>query len=335
MILLTGGAGYIGSHIFVELVNSGHNVIAIDNFSNSSRKVKDRISELTQKETVIYDIDVRDYDKLDELFSRYEIDAVIHLAGKKAVGESVSQPLVYYDNNVNGSLILLEVMAKHNVKKIVFSSSATVYLPDEKNSINEGQALSISSPYGRSKLIVEDIMNDLYDSDPQWCITILRYFNPVGAHQSGRLGESPIGVPNNLFPYILKVATGMLPHVNIFGDDYNTIDGTGVRDYIHVLDLAHGHLKALEKLDNQTGVSIYNLGTGVGYSVLEVISTFEKVIGESIPYEIVVRRKGDVGSCFANPVKAQQNLSWYSKNNLIQMCEDAWRWQVLNPKGYE
>jgi UDP-glucose 4-epimerase len=333
-ILVTGGAGYIGSHTCVELLNEGYDIIVVDNFSNSKEESLKRVEEITNKKIKFYKADILDRLSLEEIFSKNKIDAVIHFAGLKAVGESVSKPLWYYYNNVAGTVVLCEVMQKFQVKKMVFSSSATVYGNPEKTPICEDFPLWATNPYGRSKLMIEDILRDLYVSDNTWSISILRYFNPVGAHKSGKIGEDPEGIPNNLTPYITQVAVGKLSEVKVFGNDYQTVDGTGVRDYIHVVDLAKGHLKALERVVGRSGVDEYNLGTGNGSSVLQIISAFEKACGKKIPFSIIDRRPGDVAVSFADPSKAEKELGWKAICGIEEMCEDSWRWQLNNPKGY-
>lgn len=334
-ILVTGGAGYIGSHTSVQLLEAGYEIVIVDNLCNSSAEAVRRIAELSGKEPVFYEKDLRDEDAMEEIFSAHKIDAVIHFAGLKAVGESVAKPLEYYENNLGSTLTLCKIMAKHNVKKLVFSSSATVYGKPETVPIREDFPLSCTNPYGQTKLMIETILQDLYVSDNQWDIALLRYFNPVGAHKSGMLGEDPKGIPNNLVPYISQVAIGKLDHLSVFGDDYDTPDGTGVRDYIHVEDLATGHLKALEKLQNHVGVVIYNLGTGQGYSVLDMVKAFEKACGKPVPYQISPRRPGDIAACYADPAKARDELGFTAVRGLDEMCEDTWRWQQKNPNGYE
>lgn len=334
-ILVTGGAGYIGSHTCVELLNSGYDIVVVDNFSNSKPEALARVRGITGKDFKSYEVDLLDGERLERVFLENNIEAVIHFAGLKAVGESVSIPLKYYHNNITGTLILCEVMQKHGVKKIVFSSSATVYGVPEKVPMSEDQSLGATNPYGRTKLMIEEIMRDLYVSDPEWSIALLRYFNPIGAHHSGRIGEDPNGIPNNLMPYITQVAAGKLKQLSVFGSDYDTPDGTGVRDYIHVVDLAEGHLKALEKIMSTQGVEAYNLGTGQGYSVLEVVDAFEKASGKKIPYIQVDRRPGDIASCYADPAKAKRELGWEAKKGIEEMCADSWRWQSMNPLGYE
>jgi len=333
-VLVTGGAGYIGSHTCVELLNNGHDVIIVDNLSNSKPEVINRIKELTGKDFKFYKADILNKKEIDKIFKENNIEAVIHFAGLKAVGESVELPLKYYYNNVTGTLVLCEVMQKHNVKKMVFSSSATVYGKPKTVPIIEDFPLSATNPYGRTKLMIEQILRDVYVSDNDWSIALLRYFNPIGAHESGRIGEDPNGIPNNLMPYITQVAIGKKERLNVFGDDYDTHDGTGVRDYIHVVDLAKGHLKALEKVMSTKGVEAYNLGTGVGYSVLDVVRNFEKVTGKKIPYVITSRRPGDIDKCYADPTKACKELGWKAEKTLEDMCKDAWNWQRNNPDGY-
>lgn len=334
-ILVTGGAGFIASHTNVELLNAGYEVVIVDNLINSSKKSIDRVEELTGKKITFYEEDLLNEKALDDIFDKEKIDSVIHFAALKAVGESCEIPLRYFDNNLTGTLNLLKVMEKHNVKSLVFSSSATVYGKPKTVPIKEDFPLSVSNPYGRTKLIIEDMLRDIYKSDNGWNIAILRYFNPIGAHESGRIGENPNGIPNNLLPYIAKVAAGQLECVNVFGDDYDTPDGTGVRDYIHISDLADGHIKALQKLSEHPGLVTYNLGTGVGYSVLEIIKSFEKACGKKIPYKIAPRRAGDIDMCYADPLKAKEELGWEAARGIDKMCEDAWRWQVQNPNGYE
>jgi len=334
-ILVTGGAGYIGSHTCVELLDAGHEVVVVDNLSNSSFTALERVQELTGKVLTFIHADLRDKPAMEEIFREYPVEAVIHFAGLKAVGESVEKPLEYYENNVGGTLNLLHAMRGAGVKAIVFSSSATVYGDPESLPIREDFPLSATNPYGRSKLIIEEMLRDLHRSDPAWDIAILRYFNPVGAHPSGRIGESPNDIPNNLMPYISQVAVGRLEKLSVFGDDYPTPDGTGVRDYIHVVDLALGHLKALEKLASHPGLVTYNLGTGQGYSVLEMVEAFGRASGRDIPYEITARRPGDIAACWADPSLAEKELDWKAERGLEEMCEDTWRWQRNNPAGYE
>lgn len=333
-VLVTGGAGYIGSHTCVELLNAGHDVVVADNLCNSHPESLRRVEQIAARSVDFHRVDICDRDSLSVLFRDNKIDAVVHFAGLKAVGESVAHPLRYYHNNVHGTVTLCEVMAEHGVFDLVFSSSATVYGDPASVPISEDFPLSATNPYGRSKLMVEEILRDLYRSDQRWNTILLRYFNPVGAHISGRIGEDPNGIPNNLMPYITQVAVGKLEKLSVFGNDYNTPDGTGVRDYIHVVDLALGHLRALEKLASGPGAVAYNLGTGQGYSVLEMIAAFEKASGVTIPYEIVARRPGDVASCYAEPSFAARELHWKAERGIEQMAEDAWRWQRGNPQGY-
>ena len=326
-ILITGGAGYIGSHTCVELLAAGHNLVVIDNFSNSKPAVLGRVEQISGRPIPFMEVDIRDRGALRDVFRQHAIDAVIHFAGLKAVGESVSQPLRYYDNNISGSIALFEVMAESGVKTLVFSSSATVYGDPHSVPIREDFPLSATNPYGRSKLMLEEILRDLSRSDESWKIALLRYFNPVGAHESGIIGEDPNGIPNNLMPYITQVAVGKLPQLSVFGDDYPTPDGTGVRDYIHVVDLARGHLAALNALSGKPGVMTVNLGTGQGYSVLDVVHAFEKASDRQVPYRIVPRRAGDVAQCYADPTLAQELLGWRAERGLDEMCSDSWRWQ--------
>ncbi|MBM7690732.1 UDP-glucose 4-epimerase [Peribacillus deserti] len=334
-ILVTGGAGYIGSHAAVELLENGYNIVVLDNLSNSNMESINRVKELTGKDFPFYTDDLLDREALDNLFKKHDIEAVMHFAGLKAVGESVEIPLKYYHNNLTGTINLCEVMAKYNVKKLVFSSSATVYGLPESNPIDESFPLSATNPYGRTKLMIEEILQDVYVSDNSWRIALLRYFNPVGAHESGRIGEHPNGIPNNLTPYITQVAVGKREKLAVFGNDYETADGTGVRDYIHVTDLVKGHLKALEYLEKNEGVETFNLGTGTGYSVLDLVNTFSDVTNREIPYEVVGRRAGDIGVCYANPEKAEKMLGWRAEKTLTDMCRDSWKWQSDNPNGYE
>lgn len=333
-ILLTGGAGYIGTHIAVELLNDKHSVIVIDNFSNSSPEAIRRVEKIASKKLKLYQADVRDKTALSKLFSENQIDAVIHLAGLKAVGESVQKPLEYYDNNLNSSLVLLETMRQHSVNKLVFSSSATVYGVPETLPITEETpaGIGLTNPYGQTKFMIEQILHDTSTANPELEVTILRYFNPVGAHESGLIGEDPNGTPNNLLPYVSQVAVGKLETVGVFGDDYDTPDGTGVRDYIHVVDLAKGHIAALENI--KPGTATYNLGTGNGVSVLELIHAFSKATGKDIPYEIKPRRAGDIASCYADPSKAEQELNWKAEKSIEEATADAWNWQNNNPNGY-
>ncbi len=323
-ILVTGGTGYIGSHTCVELLESGYDVVIIDDLSNSKKEVKDYIEKITNKKIFFYENDVKDKDVLRKIFAEHKIDAIIHFAGYKAVGESVEKPIMYYRNNVDSTLSLLEVAQEFGVKKIVFSSSATVYGKPKTLPIKEDFPLSTTNPYGTTKLIIEGILRDLYKSDNDWSIAILRYFNPIGAHKSGLIGENPNGIPNNLMPYIIKVATGELPYLNVFGNDYDTHDGTGVRDYIHVVDLAKGHVKAIEKVMGKTGCDAYNLGTGKGYSVLDIVNTFIKVNKVNVPYKIKERRKGDIDACYADPTYAYEKLGWKAQKDINEMCLDAY-----------
>jgi UDP-glucose 4-epimerase len=333
-ILVTGGAGFIGSHTTVELLKAGHDVVVVDNFSNSKPEAVRRTEELGGRPFAFHRVDLLDRPALDDVFRRHPVEAVIHFAAFKAVGESVALPLKYYHNNVTGTLILCETMIAHGVKTMVFSSSATVYGDPTTVPVTEAAPLAGVNPYGQTKLIMEQVFRDLYRSDESWNIALLRYFNPVGAHESGRIGEDPNGIPTNLFPYITQVAVGKLPFVRVFGADYPTPDGTGVRDYIHVVDLAVGHLKALDKLAGRTGCTAYNLGTGQGSSVLEALHAFERASGRSIPYKILARRPGDAASCYCDPSLAERELGWKAERDLNAMCRDAWRWQAQNPQGY-
>ena len=333
-ILVTGGAGYIGSHTVVELLQRDYQVIVVDNLVNSSEESLRRIKLITGKDVKFYKLDIRDKDGLLKIFKENKIDAVIHFAGLKAVGESVRLPLEYYDNNIGGTLVLLEVMRECNVKTIIFSSSATVYGTPERLPLDESCHLSTTNPYGSTKLMIEGILQDVYKSDDSWNMIILRYFNPVGAHKSGLIGEDPKGIPNNLMPYVAQVASGKLEKIRVYGNDYPTKDGTGVRDYIHVVDLALGHIAAIEKCQTP-GIHIYNLGTGIGYSVLDMIHAFEKACGKKLPYEIVGRRPGDVASCYASSKKANEELGWHTLYDLEDMCASQWNWQKNNPNGYE
>jgi len=333
-ILVTGGAGYIGSHTCVELLNSGYEVIVVDNFSNSNSESIKRVQEITGKHLKFYEVDILEKVDLEKIFSENNIEVVIHFAGFKAANESMQIPISYYHNNITGALILCEVMRKYNVKKLVFSSSATVYGLAKSVPISEDFPLSATNPYGRTKLMIETILQDIYASDKQWSVAILRYFNPIGAHESGRLGEDPSGIPNNLMPFITQVAVGSREKLTIFGGDYDTHDGTGVRDYIHVVDIAKGHLKALENIIKTRGIEPYNLGTGVGYSVLDVVENFQKVTNKKIPYVIAERRMGDIAECYADPIKAKRILKWSAEKSIQDMCLDAWRFQVNNPNGY-
>lgn len=326
-VLLTGGAGYIGSHTAVELINAGYDIVIGDNYSNSKEDVLKRVEEIVSKKITAYNVDFTDYDAVDELFSKEDIDAVIHFAGLKAVGESCSIPLKYYKNNIDSTLVLLEVMKKHDVNNIVFSSSATVYGIPKEVPLREDMPTSCTNPYGWTKYMNEQILRDVANANPKMSVVLLRYFNPIGAHESGLIGEDPNGIPNNLMPYITQVATGKLPMLSVYGDDYNTKDGTGVRDYIHVVDLAKGHLKAIEYSFKNRGVDVFNLGTGKGYSVLDIIHAFEKANMVKVPYTIVERRPGDIDECYADPSKAEAVLGWRAEKTLEQMCEDSWRWQ--------
>lgn len=334
-ILVTGGAGYIGSHTCVELLNLGYEVVVVDNLCNSSEESLKRVEQITGKKPIFYQADLLDKEALEQIFAKEPVDAVIHFAGLKAVGESVAKPLEYYHNNITGTLILCDVMRNHGVKKIIFSSSATVYGDPAFVPITEdcpkGQ---ITNPYGQTKSMLEQILTDLHTADPEWSVILLRYFNPVGAHKSGLIGEDPAGIPNNLTPYITQVAVGKLKEVGVFGDDYDTPDGTGVRDYIHVVDLALGHVKALAKLQEDNRVRIYNLGTGHGYSVLQMVQAFSEASGKEIPYSIKPRRPGDIATCYADPALAKEELGWEAERGLKEMCEDGWRWQSGNPNGY-
>lgn len=334
-ILVTGGAGYIGSHTCVELLIKGHDVIVVDNFDNSSPESISRVEQITGKKVTLYEADVRDRTALEKIFKAHKIDWVIHFAGLKAVGESCAKPLEYYDNNLYGTLVLLETMRSHGCKRLVFSSSATVYGTPERLPLDENcRTGGTTNPYGASKYFQEIMLRDLYASDNEWTIALLRYFNPVGAHESGLIGEDPQGIPNNLTPYIAKVAIGELKEIGVFGNDYDTPDGTGVRDYIHVVDLALGHVAAIEKL-TEPGVYTYNLGTGVGYSVLDVIAAFDKACGKKLPYVIKPRRAGDIATCYADPGKAKRELGWEAKLGIDDMCASLWKWQSMNPKGYK
>ncbi|EEL42640.1 UDP-glucose 4-epimerase [Bacillus cereus Rock3-42] len=334
-ILITGGAGYIGSHTCVELLNNNYKIIVVDNLSNSSIESLNRVKEITGKQFEFYKENVLNREKMNEIFLENNIEAVIHFAGFKAVGESTTIPLTYYYNNIIGTIVLCDVMQKHNVKNFIFSSSATVYGIPKTSPITEEFPLSVTNPYGQTKLMIEQIMRDVAKADDEWSIALLRYFNPFGAHQSGRIGEDPNGIPNNLMPYVTQVAVGKLKELNIFGNDYPTKDGTGVRDYIHVVDLAKGHVKALEKVLKTKGIEAYNLGTGKGYSVLEMVKAFEKVSGKKIPYKVIGRRPGDVAICFADVSKAKRELGWEAEYGLEEMCVDSWRWQVNNKNGYQ
>lgn len=336
-ILVTGGAGFIGSHTCVELLNAGYEIVVVDNLYNSNEKSLDRVRELTGKDFAFYPFDIRDKENMRKIFEDHKIDACIHFAGLKAVGESVRKPLEYYDNNIGGTLALCEVMREYGCKKIVFSSSATVYGSSNVSPLKEDMKTGgTTNPYGTTKYMIEIILEDFHKGDNEWGVTLLRYFNPIGAHKSGRIGENPNGIPNNLMPYITQVAIGKLPYLNVFGDDYNTPDGTGVRDYIHVVDLALGHVKAVEKiLKDEPAVNVYNLGTGIGYSVLDIVKAFEQASGQKIEYKIAPRRPGDLDVCYSDASKAYNELGWKAERGLLEMCEDSWRWQSGNPNGFE
>lgn len=333
-ILVTGGCGYIGSHTVLELLNKNYEVVVVDNLSNSSKESLKRVQQITGKTVTFYQEDIRNVAALEQIFAAHQFDSVIHFAAFKAVGESCKVPLKYYDNNISGTVGLLQVMEKFNVKKIIFSSSATVYGSPERLPLDEDCRLSTTNPYGATKLMMENIMQDVYKADNEWNIILLRYFNPVGSHESGLIGEDPKGIPNNLMPYVAQVASGKLACINVFGNDYDTPDGTGVRDYIHVVDLALGHIAAIEEC-NTTGVHIYNLGTGQGYSVLDMIHAFEKACGKTLPYRICDRRPGDIAACYACPDKAEKELKWKAKFGIEEMCASQWKWQSGNPRGYE
>ena len=335
-ILVTGGIGFIGSHTVVELQNAGYDVVVLDNLCNAKEKVIDRIEAITGKKVPFYKADIRDREALNKIFESESIDSVIHFAGLKAVGESVQKPLEYYDNNIAGTLILLDVMRQHGCKNIIFSSSATVYGDPAFIPITEECPKgTCTNPYGWTKSMLEQIMSDMQKADPEWNVVLLRYFNPIGAHQSGTMGENPNGIPNNLMPYITQVAVGKREELGVFGDDYDTPDGTGVRDYIHVVDLAIGHVKALKKIEEKAGLKIYNLGTGVGYSVLDVVKNFEAASGVEIPYSIKPRRAGDIATCYSDATKAKEELGWTAQYGIKEMCADSWRWQKNNPNGYD
>ncbi len=335
-ILVTGGAGYIGSHTVVELQSAGYEVVVLDNLSNSSVKSLERVEKITGKKVPFYEADILDRDALNDIFDKESIDAVIHFAGLKAVGESVAKPWEYYTNNIAGTLILVDVMRQHGVKNMIFSSSATIYGDPAFVPITEECPKGIcTNPYGWTKSMLEQILSDMQKADPEWNMVLLRYFNPIGAHKSGTIGENPNGIPNNLMPYVTQVAVGKLKELGVFGDDYDTPDGTGVRDFIHVVDLALGHVKALKKIEEKAGLCIYNLGTGTGYSVLDMVKNFEAVNGVKIPYTIKPRRPGDIATCYADPAKAEAELGWKAQYGIKDMCEDAWRWQKNNPNGYD
>ena len=335
-ILVTGGVGFIGSHTVVELQNAGYDVVVLDNLCNANPKVLDRIEAITGKKVPFYKADIRDREALNEIFEKESIDSVIHFAGLKAVGESVQKPLEYYDNNIAGTLVLVDVMRQHGCKNIIFSSSATVYGDPAFVPITEECPKGVcTNPYGWTKSMLEQILSDIQKADNECNVVLLRYFNPIGAHKSGTIGENPNGIPNNLMPYITQVAVGKREELGVFGDDYDTPDGTGVRDYIHVVDLALGHVKALKKIEEKAGLKIYNLGTGCGYSVLDVVHNFEKASGVKIPYSIKPRRAGDIATCYADAAKAKEELGWEAQYGILEMCEDSWRWQKNNPNGYD
>ena len=334
-ILITGGAGYIGSHTMVEFLEAGRELVVVDNFLNSKPEALERVRRITGKDFKFYQVDLLDYDALDKVFEENDIDSCIHFAGLKAVGESCLKPLYYYHNNITGTLNLCNIMQKHGAKRIVFSSSATVYGNPASVPITEDFPLSTTNPYGETKLMIERILSDLYKSDNEWSVSILRYFNPIGAHKSGLIGEDPQGIPNNLLPYITQVASGRRECLSVFGNDYNTHDGTGVRDYIHVVDLAKAHLKAIERAETVTGVEHFNVGTGVGYSVLDIVKAYESATGIKINYKIAPRRPGDIDECYANPTKAYTVLGWKAENNIEDMCRDSYNWQLKNPNGYD
>ena len=335
-ILVTGGAGYIGSHTVVELYNAGYEAVIVDNLSNSSRESLKRVEELTGKQIKFYEADIRDRQAMDRVFEENKIDSVIHFAGLKAVGESTVKPIEYYDNNIGGTLTLVQSMRDHGVKNIVFSSSATVYGDPAFVPITEECPKGVcTNPYGWTKSMLEQILTDMQKADKEWNVILLRYFNPIGAHKSGRIGENPNGIPNNLMPYITQVAIGKLDHLSVFGNDYKTHDGTGVRDYIHVVDLALGHVKAIKKLEDNPGTRVYNLGTGVGYSVLDLVNAFEKVTGVKVPYVITARRPGDIDACYSDATRAKEELGWEAQYGIEDMCRDAWNWQSKNPNGFE
>ena len=335
-ILVTGGAGYIGSHTVVELQEAGYDVVVLDNLCNSSEKSLERVEAITGKKVKFYKADILDREALEDIFAKESIDSCIHFAGLKAVGESVAKPWEYYNNNITGTLVLVDVMRKHGVKNIIFSSSATVYGNPAFIPITEecpkGQC---TNPYGWTKSMLEQILSDLHVADPEWNIVLLRYFNPIGAHKSGTMGENPNGIPNNLMPYVTQVAVGKRPELGVFGNDYDTHDGTGVRDYIHVVDLAKGHVKALKKIEEKAGLKLYNLGTGKGYSVLDIVKNFEEATGVKVPYSIKPRRPGDIATCYSDASKAKEELGWVAENGIREMCEDSWRWQKNNPNGYD
>ena len=335
-ILVTGGAGFIGSHTCIELLNNGNEVVVVDNLYNASKKSLEVVERVTGKKVTFYEVDIRDEDKLNEVFEKEQnIFGVIHFAGLKAVGESCQIPLKYYDNNVAGTTTLCRVMEKNNCKNIIFSSSATVYGDPHALPIREDFPLSVTNPYGRTKLMLEEILGDIYKADNEWNVVLLRYFNPIGAHESGDLGEDPKGIPNNLLPYVMQVAVGKLEKVNVFGNDFDTHDGTGVRDYIHVVDLARGHVAALKKLEKGSGLTKYNLGTGIGYSVLDIVKSASAAVGRDLPYVIGPRRAGDIAACYADATKAKEELGWEALYDVKRMCEDSWRWQSKHPNGFD
>ena len=334
-ILVTGGAGFIGTHTVIELVNAGHEVVIVDNLVNSSKKSVEVVERIVGQKIPFYQVDIRDKKALLEIFKAEQPTGVIHSAALKAVGESTQIPLTYYENNITGTLTLLRVMEEVNCKNIIFSSSATVYGDPHTVPILEDFPLSVTNPYGRTKLMIEEMLTDIYKADSSWNVVLLRYFNPIGAHESGDLGENPNGIPNNLLPYVTQVAVGKLKEVQVFGNDYPTVDGTGVRDYIHVVDLAKGHVAALQKIEGTAGLNIYNLGTGKGYSVLEIIQNMEKAVGKPIPYKIVDRRPGDIATCYADSTKAKEELGWEAQFDITRMCQDAWHWQSKHPNGFD
>ena len=334
-ILVTGGAGFIGSHTLIELIAAGHNPVVVDNLSNASPEAIHRVEKIVGQPIPFYEVDIRDREGLEKVFSQHTFDCCIHFAGLKAVGESVQKPWEYYENNIGGTLVLVDVMRKHGVKNIIFSSSATVYgAPDTMPITEDCPKGSVTNPYGQTKSMLEQVLTDIQKADPQWNVVLLRYFNPIGAHKSGTIGEDPNGIPNNLMPYITQVAVGKLQQLGVFGNDYPTHDGTGVRDYIHVVDLAKGHVCALSAIEKKCGLAVYNLGTGQGYSVLDLVHAFEKATGVKVPYVIKPRRSGDVAECWSDPSKAARELGWKAQYGIEDMCEDAWRWQKNNPNGY-
>ena len=335
-ILVTGGAGFIGSHTLIELIAAGHNPVVVDNLSNASPEAIHRVEKIVGQPIPFYEVDIRDREGLEKVFAQHIFDCCIHFAGLKAVGESVQKPWEYYENNIGGTLVLVDVMRKHGLKNIIFSSSATVYGAPETMPITEDCPKgTVTNPYGQTKSMLEQVLTDIQKADPQWNVVLLRYFNPIGAHKSGTIGEDPNGIPNNLMPYITQVAVGKLKQLNVFGNDYDTPDGTGVRDYIHVVDLAKGHVKALKKIEDNSGLSIYNLGTGKGYSVLDIVKNFEEATGVKIPYEIKARRPGDIATCYSDASKAEKELGWKAEYGIKEMCADSWRWQSQNPNGYD